>query len=191
MADEFDGSPDPKLLAPRTGVVVLNNDPEKLHRCRIKVPGIIDTMSGWALPIGALGGGGPRRGFFDVPPVGAEVVVFFIGGDVDNPRYIGGHWGRGEVPTDVQDGGVTPDDAPKVHAFETDEWQLTFDDRPGKKSARLRHKATEAVVEIDGTQGAVNIEAPFLVNIKATGQVAIQALSITLNGRPVGPGGPI
>lgn len=191
MAHEDDGSPDPKLLSMQVGVVVDNTDPEKLGRVRVRIPGLIETKSAWALPMGAPGGGSGQRGFFDAPAVGADVCIWFKGGDIDHPHYLPSNWGRGQQPAKIQDSDVSPEDAPKVHAYETDRWQMTFDDRPGKSLLQLRDKTTGDVVELDGEGMGINIKGTAMVNIQATGQINIQGLIVTINGRLVGPGGPI
>ena len=76
------------------GEVVDRADPEGLGRVRVRIPGLIEPASAWAFPLGTLGGGTDRRGFFAVPERGAEVGVLFHQGDVDHPFYLAGHWGK-------------------------------------------------------------------------------------------------
>ena len=78
-----------KLPYMYVGVVTKNDDPEKLGRVKVRIPGLVDPESAWAFPMGAPGGGSKRHGFFSPPVVGAEVCVFFHGGDPDHPWFIG------------------------------------------------------------------------------------------------------
>ena len=55
------------------GYVTERNDPEMLGRVKVCVPGFLEPESGWAWPLGTVGGGTKDCGFFAVPPVGAEV----------------------------------------------------------------------------------------------------------------------
>lgn len=64
------------------GEVVDREDPEGLGRVRVRIPGLVEPASAWAWPLGTLGGGSDRRGFFCVPEKGAEVGVLFHQGDV-------------------------------------------------------------------------------------------------------------
>src|SRR5215831_13124728 len=81
MAGEFD-TDDPRYTALYIGHVVDRADPEGLGRVRVRIPGLVEPASAWAYPLGTLGGGSDRRGFFCVPEQGAEVGVLFCQGDV-------------------------------------------------------------------------------------------------------------
>ena len=143
-----DDNPDPRFLGIHEGVVVDNEDPEALGRCLVRVPGLTpDDGGAWAWPV-TIGGGAPQRGVFDVPDVGSEAYVFFLGGDPERPRYLGGHWARtqgsaaSETPTAVRDA-VTEDGvaaAPLVKSWETRRFELVFDERDeiGRASCRER-----------------------------------------------------
>jgi hypothetical protein len=104
--DDLLDAEDTKLPYIYEGVVVDRNDPEKLGRIRFAVPGLIEPASPWAYPASTLGGGSKDCGFFAVPEKGAGVYVFFVGGDIDEPRYFAGHWGLtnqgNEVPEEAQ-----------------------------------------------------------------------------------------
>ena len=76
MAGEFD-TDDPRYTALYIGEVVDRDDPEGLGRVRLRIPGLVDPASSWAFPLGTVGGGSDRRGFFSVPEKGAEVGVLF------------------------------------------------------------------------------------------------------------------
>ncbi len=80
------------------GEVVENSDPLFVGRVRVKVDGIYEPDSQWAWPMGHMLG--INNGFFYVPEVGAQVVVFCNQGDVDHPFYMPGPFG---APKGVQD----------------------------------------------------------------------------------------
>lgn len=185
-----------KYSALYMGVVVDNADPEKLGRVKLRIPGLVDPESAWALPLG-LGGGAKERGMFWPPDVGADVGVMFVMGDVDHPAYLGGHWGRPngvrEVPGPVgRDDDISAADAHKVKSIETDRYEIVIDDRAGKESLRFRDKVTDDSIEMDGAGKGIVISATAALVIKAVGAVSIDAPLLTLNKRPVSPGsGPI
>lgn len=81
--DDDIGAHDTRLPGMYVGYVTHRNDPEKLGRVRVCIPGVLEPHSAWAWPLGTAGGGFKDRGFFAVPEEGAEVAVFFNQGDVD------------------------------------------------------------------------------------------------------------
>lgn len=188
MGQEFD-TPDPRFTALYIGTVVDNNDPEKLGRVRIRIPGLIDPGSAFAFPLGTVGGGSAQRGFFNPPDVGAEVGVLFNQGDVDHPYYLCGHWGKpggqSEVPSAVAD--ATPEEAHDVKSFETRRWAMTFDDRPGRELLRIEDKKTGDNIEFDGVSFGITIQATSALLLRAVGIVEIQGASVVINGRTIVP----
>lgn len=169
------------------GTVASVDDPKGLGRVQVVVPGIIDHAGPWAPPIGTLGGGGPQRGFFAVPPVGSDVAVFFHRGDPERPYYLAGHWGQpsggDEVPTDVEE--APADQRSKVASFETANWKMTFDDRPEESKVRIAHKALDLVIEADGKKGVVDVKGEAALNLSSNGFVNINAPNVVIGGRVV------
>lgn len=189
MATE-DDRVDTPLVALYEGTVTNVADPLRVGRVRLRVPGIIDGESGWALPLGPPGGGEARRGLFAVPPVGAEVGVWFVQGDVDRPRYVPGHWGApggaSQSPTPVQE--VAVEDAHHITCLETQRYLLTFDNREGVESVELRDKVSGDGITMHGAQGAIEIKGTTAVRIHALGAVSITGLAVSIQGRTVLPG---
>ncbi|HEU4405503.1 MAG TPA: phage baseplate assembly protein V, partial [Polyangiaceae bacterium] len=68
---------DTRLLGLYIGYVTDRDDPERLGRVRLCIPGVLEPHSAWAWPLGTGGGGSKDCGFFAVPEVGAEVGVLF------------------------------------------------------------------------------------------------------------------
>ena len=173
------------------GEVVDREDPECLGRVRVRIPGLIEPASAWAFPLGTVGGGSDRRGFFAVPEKGAEVGVLFNGGDPQHPWYIGGHWGKPggstEVPEPVKE--LSPSDAPKVRAFETGRFLLVFDDRAGQEALLIKDKLSGDQIEFDGANLGITVKATAALMLKADGLVSIEGAVVQIQGRPV-LGGP-
>ncbi len=71
------------------GKVEDNDDPDRLGRCKIRVPGIFDNIQvedlPWAYPDQTFIGS--KKGNFIVPPVDTLVNVYFDKGDIYEPRY--------------------------------------------------------------------------------------------------------
>jgi uncharacterized protein involved in type VI secretion and phage assembly len=181
--------PDLPLYGPQPGTVLDRADPRQLGRVRVTIPGLVEQGTGWALPMGTVGGGEQNRGFFAVPEEGAEVVVFFRGGNVDQPYYICSNWGApggsSDVPESARDKGV--DVTPNIRVFETDKFEMVFDDNE-QGEFRVKHKTTEAEISIDGTTGAISIKALGNLSLEATGQVSIEGLVVSINGVAAGSG---
>lgn len=189
MAGEFD-TDDPRYTALYIGEVVDRDDPEGLGRVRVRIPGLVDPASPWAFPLGTVGGGSDRRGFFSVPEKGAEVGVLFHQGDVDHPFYLCGHWGKpngqAEVPEPAR--GLPKEETPQVRAFETKRFLLAFDDREGKEAFLIKDKVSGDQVEFDGVGMGITIKATTALLLRADGMVNIEGASVQINGRLVLPG---
>lgn len=176
------------------GVVVERKDPKKLGRVRIRIPGYCEDRSAWAFPIGAPGGGSAQRGFKWVPPIGAEVAVWFRGGNIDDPRYMPAHWGilddsGSEMPTASKD--LSADDAPDVHSIEWAKYSIEIDEREGHESLIIRDKDSGDNIEFDGRKESgpgIVIQASAGLSIIVDGILNIAAGKVVINGRNVGTG---
>lgn len=192
MENEPD-NPIPPRLALYNGVVIARNDPLKIGRVRVRVPGLVDE-SDWAFPLSLARGRG--RGFFDVPDLGADVGVWWLAGDPDRPFYVPGHFiapgGAGQGPSAVQAADVTPEDAPDIKVWETEDHVILLDGRTGREALEVRDKVTGDGVLYDRTTMSMEVRATVAVKIVSLGAVDISGLTCTILGRPVVPGaGPI
>lgn len=191
----YDESPDPQFLAVYDGVVMDRDDPMKVGRVRVRVPGLIAAPGVWALPIGMPGGGSETKGFFFVPEVGAEVAVFFKQGDVDHPRYLAGTWGRPNGNPEIPSAALTAEDGttygkdkiPNVSVIETRRYEIVIDDNEGHERLAIRDKGSpdEDIIEIDSVNHGVRIKGTVAVRIESTGVVNIEGLQVLINGRVV------
>lgn len=193
----YDESPDPQFLAVYDGIVMDRDDPLKVGRVRVRVPGLIAAPGVWALPIGMPGGGSSTKGFFFVPEVGAEVAVFFKQGDVDHPRYLAGAWGRPNGTPDLPSSALEAEDGteytatqiPNVCVLETRRYEIVIDDNEGHSRLAIRDKASpnggEDIIEIDGEKHGVRISGTVAVLIESVGAVTINGLQVMINNRVV------
>ncbi len=198
IQNDFGGT---KYAFPQEGYVVDRDDPERLGRVKVCIPGLCEPSTTWAFPWGTVGGGTKKRGMKSVPQVGAEVGVLFIGGDPDNPRYITGHWGKPDEGTEIPGqpyttaGKVDKDPGGSdvdVHVTEWDRYIITVDERKGKESLRITDKVSGDEIEFDGsnTTGpgiSITATAAFYVNVQ--GAFIVDAAQIVLNDRKVADGG--
>lgn len=85
------------------GVVIDNNDPTNLGRCRVRVPSINSENNPtppWARPI-VLSSVGVGRGSVNIPEVGDVVWVIYENFDKEYPLYIGGTYSIKDIPIDI------------------------------------------------------------------------------------------
>jgi hypothetical protein len=184
MPNEHDLPGTRKLIGMYRGCVTDNLDPFKLGRCRITIPGLLPPEGGaWAFPIGGMGSGSPQRGQYDVPPIGSDVVVWFEQGDPDHPYYMGGNFGDDEVPPEVSDPDNDEEQATKVAVWETERWRVKLDGRFGKSEFHIIDKVTNDVIEIDGVAAGIRIKSTGPLQITSVTAIALNAPSITINGR--------
>ena len=175
----------------RQGTVVDNKDPRGMPRVRVRVPGIIDTPSAWALPRGS---GAKHWGVNMVPPIGADVYVQFVDGRIDQPVWEPGPPGQDEVfpefaPPDVSVLGIGP-------------FRLIIDRRDGQNTATLAAVMTNpatgneervASIQLDADNlsiqitaiGAIQVQGESLTDIDSAGDVQIKGRKITLANRPI------
>ena len=181
---------DVRLWGMYVGPVVDRNDPKRLGRVRVEIPGLLDNPgTTWAYPVG---GGAKQRGHKVVPKLGAEVVVFFHQGDPDWPYYLPAHWGMPggvtEMPgssVDADGNALSAEEAPDVHAIETDDFVVYVDEREGKRGAVLRHKKTGDLVEYDGQEYGIQVKSTTAILISCDGMVSIEGNVVQINGRKV------
>jgi hypothetical protein len=181
------------------GVVTHNNDPLMASRIRLKVEGLLEPHSGWAWPFAMPGGGDTQSGSYNVPKVGAEVLVMFLGGDPDYPRWTYGSWGTPNGVSDIPEPARTilaedgPEAAQLIKAYEDDRFQIFTDMREEKGRFMIRSKRQDGedlsgpalAIEMDDEAGTLSLSAPTGININTLGAVTINGLIVSMNDRMV------
>lgn len=183
---------DHRFFAPWHGVVIDNQDPRGLHRVKVRIPALIEE-SQWAYPR-TTGGGSRRQGGHIVPPVGAFVIVEFLGGDEERPIYQPAWWGDrpatgSDAPESIVEAGS---EGHLVQALQLGDLLFTVDERPrdietgtGQQFTVRDLKADKVVMTYDLAQQGWSIESDYLIQIKSTGLVSIEGLQVAINGRLV------
>lgn len=172
----YDANGDAVYFGTYHGTVTDNADPQKIGRVRVRVPGFIEPQSGWAHPHGGAGSSGAAAlGGYDVPPIGASVVLSFLSGNIDVPQYEGAWHGLGEqnsvVPAD-------PKNADKVKVFESARFLIVLNGVGGSEELLLKDKSSGDLISMKPSQlkvkssTEVEIDAP---SVKAGGAAALPA----------------
>lgn len=142
--------PNPRFMVPYEGSVTKRDDPENRGRVKIYIPGLIEPETpDWVLPIGATGGGTAGRGHIEPPDVGANVVVIFVQGNPDKPRYFVGPWGipggTSDAPTNHE---VEGDDRQNA-VTEDEEWRIERDSRSTEKKLTITHRSSDLQIVLE------------------------------------------
>lgn len=172
------------------GTVVDRNDPLKLGRIKVSVPGILEDDSAWALP---RAGGAPQFGCVNVPPIGADVFVQFLGGRIEKPIWEPG-------PHGLEEGFFEHVD-PDTHVFGIGPFRLLIDNREGQRElhayvvrdvAGTEERVIELEVNFETNSArlfattALQLEAIGLVDINANGDVQVKGRKILPRDATIG-----
>lgn len=178
-------------LGPWTGIVIRRDDPEKLYRVKLKIPGRLDETD-WAYPFGFVTGQKRGGGPF-VPDLGTKALVFWEGGDINGTvSCIPGMFHRGWVPS----GHVIDEDGGDNFVWQNDKIRIEVDTRDSSAGLRIAKlddtgdaAGTALVVDFDTATNQVEISTTLGLVLKSTGAVEIEGGTVTINSRPVSPGG--
>lgn len=145
------------------GVVVDADDPLRRGRLRVRlgqVYGAADNPTGqriddsdlpWARPtFPSVGNGGD--GVFDVPRVGAGVWVVFWDGNPEDPTWIGGFPGEGDVPDRVSSAYGPPGEGMQTRYVRT----------PGGQTLEMRWKLGEEEIRLQAPTAPPTPSSPTL-----------------------------
>ena len=186
------------------GVVTDNNDPDDLHRVKVKLPWLDESVeSDWAKM--ATPGAGLERGFFWLPEVEDEVLVAFEHGDVHRPYILGGLWNAVDAPPASNSEIVGSDGAVNLKGFRSREGQtFHISDESGNRyigisnpddDSKIVIRHDDKVIEIlsngditiTGAQGTITVEGNE-IEIKASANAKIEAggnLELTAGGEVI------
>jgi uncharacterized protein involved in type VI secretion and phage assembly len=149
-----------KFLGKYRGTVFNNADPQNRGRIQAIVPDVLSNEPlGWALP--CVPYGGPKVGFYMVPPEGANVWVEFEDGDPDYPIWVGCFWDRDEVVPEAP--GETPGD-PALKLIETEAGTIALNE--AEKSITIQ---TEDGMKVVLDRGKILIDNGQNASIECSG----------------------
>lgn len=141
----------PRYFGIYDAFVVDNADPMKLGRVRFMIPGMVEPAGPWAFKVGGSHSSGAKGlGAYDVPPKGAAVAAYFMAGDPDQPRYLGGWHGQGEQ---LSAGPDAPEDADKIKVFESERFLVVLNGIAGKEQVLIKDKVSGSAISMTPTNG--------------------------------------
>jgi uncharacterized protein involved in type VI secretion and phage assembly len=182
------------------GVVTNNQDPDNMHRIKVKFPWLSDDVeSNWARVAAPMAGKG--RGAYFLPEVDDEVLIAFEHGRVDHPFVIGSLWnGKDEAPESNSDGENNnrtiksrsghvlrfhdKSGSEKIEIISQSGHQLRLDDKSGSETIEIIDKSGSNKVIIDTANNSITIEAKSDITIKSsTGKLTMQANGIEMKSQ--------
>jgi len=163
-------------------------DDHILGRVKVCIPGQYDETA-WAYPLGF--GGAPQWGINAVPPIGADVVAWFVNGREDTPFYMPAHHGAGETFPEFTH--------PDIVVAGTERVRLIIDPRDGYVALRITDPdapgddpAAELLLTEDRgarlfAKAATVVQSRGQLNVQASGDVEVQGRKVLRagGGRPI------
>jgi phage baseplate assembly protein V len=161
------------------GVVTNNQDPENMHRVKVRFPWLSnDVESNWARVAAPMTG--KDRGAYFLPEVEDEVLVAFEHGQVDHPFVVGCLWnGKDDAPESNADGENNHRTIKSRSGH-----VLRFNDKSGSETIEIIDKTGSNKIVIDSAKNTITIEAKSDITIKSTtGKLTMQANGIEMKSQ--------
>jgi len=161
------------------GIVTNNQDPEDMHRVKVRFPWLSnDVESNWARVAAPMTG--KDRGTYFLPEVDDEVLVAFEHGQVDHPFVVGSLWnGRDTAPESNADGQNNHRTIKSRSGH-----VLRFNDKAGGETIEIIDRTGSNKIVIDSAANTITIEAKSDITIKsAMGKLTMQANGIEMKSQ--------
>lgn len=180
------------------GKVVVNDDPERIGRCKIRILGVFDNILDndlpWAFPAyNTTFAGGESKGFgsISIPKIDTVVRVKFENGDAYSPVYLSipianaamsGELDKSYLNSHV----VTYDEDEKMKVLYSPSIGLKYHLNGSHltinpdKSITIEHDATQSVIELNGSN--ITIVANAKIEATAPTKIEINSSNVHVNG---------
>jgi phage baseplate assembly protein V len=161
------------------GVVTNNQDPENMHRVKVRFPWLSnDIESNWARVAASMAGN--DRGAYFLPEVDDEVLVAFEHGSVDHPYVLGSLWNGKDTPPESNDNGDNNHRTIKSRSGHI----VRLNDAAGSETIEIIDKTGNNKIVIDTAANSISIEARSDITIKsATGKLTMEANGIEMKSQ--------
>jgi len=190
-----ENSRNPKGIA--SAIVTNNKDPDGMGRIKISYSWDQDNYeTSWARVMSFMAG--DDRGGYFLPEVGDEVLVGFIGGDIEFPIILGALWNGKDTPPEKNGNGkndikkirtrsgheIIFDDkesGAKLEIKSKSGHQISLDDAPGGEKLTIQDKTGNSI-ELDAVTNKITLKSSMQISLEAN-IIDIKADSIlTLQG---------
>ena len=180
------------------GKVIINDDPERMGRCKIKVLGVFDELLDndlpWAFPAyNSTFAGGASKGYgsISVPKLDTIVRVRFENGDAYSPVYWSIPVVNDAMKAELNDSYlnshvVTYDEDEKMKILYSPSIGLKYHFNGSHvtinpdKSITIEHDATQSVIELNGSN--ITIVANNKIEATAPTKIEINSSNVHVNG---------
>ena len=153
------------------GVVTNNQDPENMHRVKVRFPWLSDDVeSNWARVASPMAGNG--RGAYFLPEVDDEVLVAFDHGRIDHPYVLGCLWNGKDGAPESNQNGENNNRTIKSRSGHV----LRLNDASGNETIEIIDKSGKNRIIIDTARNSITIEAEADITVKSSsGKLTLQA----------------
>ncbi|MEE4218650.1 MAG: phage baseplate assembly protein V [Xanthomonadales bacterium] len=161
------------------GVVTNNQDPENMHRVKVRFPWLSDDVeSNWARVAASMAGG--DRGAYFLPEVDDEVLVAFEHGRVDHPYVLGSLWnGKDGAPESNADGQNNHRTIKSRSGH-----VLRLNDTSGNETIEIIDKSGKNRIIVDTVKNSITIEADADITVRSSiGKLTLQANGIEVKSQ--------
>jgi uncharacterized protein involved in type VI secretion and phage assembly len=146
------------------GIVTNNQDPDKMHRVKVKFPWLADAQESWWARIASPMAGNGRGAYF-LPEVDDEVLVAFEHGDVRFPYVVGSLWNGKDSPPTTNDDGKNNIREIKSRSGHI----LRLDDKDGSEKVEIIDKTGGNSVTISTSDNSITIKCTGRMKLEANG----------------------
>ena len=170
-----------------TGIVINNNDPDKLGRCQIKIYGYYDDLATtnipWAIP--DIPSMASTKGNFVIPELNTIVRGYFDNGDDSKPVYtsVAFNASYSDLKYNPKDWFLRTEDYPQTMVlFQTDQRDYLVMNRKTGEIAFTHHTGAVTRINPDGSidiQTSVYSAGPAPLNVNVSGDVTINSMGNT------------
>ena len=158
------------------GVVTNNEDPDGLHRVKVKFPWLSnEDESTWARVATPMAG--KERGIYFLPEVEDEVLVAFEHGDLRFPCVVGSLWNGKDTPPAKNEGGKNNPRLIKSRSGHI----IRLNDEDGKEKIEIIDKSGKNSLVFDTANNTVTITADKDIVLSASqGTIKLDAQKIEI-----------
>ena len=171
--------PDGKCYGVVVGIVTNNQDPDNMHRVKVRFPWLsADDDSNWARVATPMAGNG--RGMYFLPEVDDEVLVAFEHGSIEHPYIVGSLWNGKDQAHENNSDKENNNRGLKSRCGHI----IRLCDRSGSESIEIIDKTGNNKITIETSGNKISIEATGDISITSqTGKISLSAVGIELKSQ--------